>query len=103
TAAIRPLIVAEPMLRAPRPEIVPPSSTAFSVGAGGGAAAAVALDSAGPATITAATRVLGGGSLNHASSSGTLTSMRSTVTRTPRGAPGGPESIVNGNHTPATC
>src|SRR5215510_16159737 len=32
TAAIRPLIVAEPMLRASRPEIVPPSNAAFSVG-----------------------------------------------------------------------
>src|SRR6185503_6961306 len=104
TAAIRPLIVAEPMLRAPRPEIVPSSSTAFSLGGGGGAAAATAAaGSAGPGTTTAATRVLGGGSLNHASSAATLTSARSTITRTLRGPPWLPDSIANGSHTPPTC
>src|ERR1043165_9411582 len=40
TAAIRPLIAAEPMLRAPSPKIVPPSNTGRSLGAGGGATAA---------------------------------------------------------------
>src|SRR5262245_61657360 len=103
TAAIRPLIAADPMLRASRPEIAPVSSAAFSVGAGGGVAATAAVVSAVPATITAATRVLGGGSLNHASSRGTLTSARSTWMRLPRAPPGRPDSIANGNHTPATC
>src|SRR5262249_45241330 len=43
TAAIRPLIAAEPMLRESSPESVPASRTAFSLGGGGGAAAATAL------------------------------------------------------------
>src|SRR6185503_9370414 len=50
TAAIRPLIAAEPMLRAPSPESALASITAFSLAAGGRAAAtaASALVSGGP-------------------------------------------------------
>src|SRR5262249_20208056 len=65
TAAIRPLIAAEPMLRASRPESTPASRPAFSVGGGGGAPAATAPASAGPAASTAAPRVLAPGSLDH--------------------------------------
>src|SRR3954469_1958264 len=103
TAAIRPLSVPEPMLRAPRPEITPPSKIGRSVAAAGGATLATAFDTAGPGKITAATRGLGGGTLNHASSTGTLTSARSTRMRLLRGPPGLPVSIANGIHTPLTC
>src|ERR1041384_8234493 len=102
-AAIRPLIVADPMLRASSPEIVPPSNVGRSLEATGGATLATALAAAGPGKITAAMRVLGGGSLNHASSTGTLTSARSIRIRLPRAPPGLPVSIANGNHTPLTC
>src|SRR3954468_11535406 len=103
TAAIRPLIVAEPMLRAPSPEITPPSRIARSVGAGGATAAAIARGSPGPAVITAATGVFGAGSLNHASSAATLASARSMVMWLLRGPPLPPDSNANGNHTPLTC
>ena len=64
---------------------------------------ALAVASAGPATITAATDALAPGILNHASSIGTLTSARSTLIRLARGPPLAPDSIANGTQIPATC
>src|SRR6185503_13914595 len=100
TAAIRPLIAAEPMLRAPRPEIAPASIAAGAVGAGGATTAGGVL-SAGPAMTTCPAVLLG--SLNQPSSTGTLTSARSKWMCEGRGSPGAPDSIESGRHTPATC
>src|SRR6185312_15259401 len=58
TAAIRPLIAAEPMLRAPRPAIVALSITAARDGGGGVAAVAPAL-SAGPGEMMRVASVVG--------------------------------------------
>src|SRR5689334_15234109 len=99
TAATRPLIAAEPMLRAPTPETVPASTIAGAFFAGGAATGATL--SGGPAITTRVTPCAG--SLNQPSSTGTLISARSTVTRNVRGPPLLPLSTENGTHTPPTC
>src|SRR5512138_1448321 len=86
TEATRPLIVAEPMLRALTPEIVPLSITGGGALIAGGTALG-ALLSAGPSRITLPTFVPAAGNLNHWSSSAGLTSMRSTVKCAPFGPP----------------
>src|SRR5262245_58485421 len=101
TAAMRPLIVAEPMLRALMPATVLLSNTAgpgFTVGAvpGGGL-------SPGPGSTILSTFWPGCGILNHASSEATFVSTRSTVSLKLCGPPTAPLSIENGIHTPLTC
>src|SRR4051794_28651962 len=99
---MRPLIAAEPMLRAPMPENVPESRVAAPAWRAGGAELGGVLS--GPLGTT--TRVSGWpavGILYQASSLGTSISARSTVTRNPRGAPLPPDSTENGIHRPATC
>src|SRR5262249_7117321 len=104
TAAMRPLIVADPMLRAFNPEITPESNPgARPAGGAGAAAAAAACAAPDGGRIVLPTGVPAGGDLKTASSTSTLTSVRSLVIRLPRGRPGRPESIENGSHTPATC
>src|ERR1044071_7569732 len=90
---MRPLIVAEPMLRAPSPDSAPPSNATFSPEGGGGGLTEASLASPGDGVTTAATRVLGGGSLNHASSTAPLASARSTMMRAARGAPLAPAPL----------
>jgi hypothetical protein len=101
-AAMRPLIAAEPMLRAPSPEIVPESTTTGGIADAGGAAS-LAADPDEPAVIVWATGVPAAGNLNAVSSTGTLSSMRSIVMCVVLGAPCAPLSIENGNHMPSTC
>src|SRR5204862_948918 len=95
TDATRPLIVAEPMLRALTPEIVPLSM----IGAGGlivGITPGGVL-SGGPSTITLVTFAPVAGNLNHASSiPDGFTSTRSTVKCAPLGPPLPPTSSWNG-------
>src|SRR5688572_10272921 len=74
TAAMRPLIVAAPMLRALRPEIAPASIVGLPGLLGGDAA--VGPLSGGPGWIAAVTRVVG--ILNMPSSTATSTSTRAT-------------------------
>src|SRR5689334_5732144 len=51
TAAIRPLIAAEPMLRAPRPDTTPESITGLAAPAAGGGATCVGAGASGAAMI----------------------------------------------------
>src|SRR6266542_4872544 len=82
TAETRPLIVAEPMLRAERPDRTPESRTGTRApdGAGGRAAGAEAAGAAPDATRTRPIGVPAGGNLKIPSSTSTFTSTRSTVT-----------------------
>src|SRR5215470_15500478 len=101
TAAMRPLIVAEPMLRAPMPATVLLSNTAgagFTVGAVPGGAL-----SPGPGSTILSTFWPGCGILNQVSSAAMLVSTRSTVSLKLCGPPTAPLSIENGIHTPLTC
>ena len=103
TAEMRPLIVAEPMLRAPRPERTPASIT-------GAAAARFAAggvtDGAGAFGFAAIFRTIAGpaaGIRKTASSTSTLASAVRIVSRWFFGWPLGPDSRDIGIHTPATC
>src|SRR5438093_5736133 len=105
TAETRPLMAAEPMLRAERPERTPESKMGRpdAAGAGARAAAAEGAASAGAAGIARGIGVPAGGNLKSPSSAGTFASACSIVRREPRGPPLRPDSIENGNQTPATC
>ncbi len=102
TAATRPLIAAEPMLRAPRPEIVPASNTGWVAGAGAASTDGVLALLGGPATTAPATLTLAPGKWNSASDSGTLISAQSSVIFICRGLPCSPLAIENGIHMPPT-
>jgi len=101
---MRPLIVAEPMLRAPRPERTPESITsapAWALFAAGGTtdgafapgSAAIFRTIAGPAA----------GIRKSDSSTSTFASAVRNVSRAFFGRPFGPVSSDIGIHTPATC
>src|SRR5512143_3966257 len=96
TAAMRPLIVADPMLRMPRPETTPESATTGAALFGRGATAFDA--GAGPlgGRIVRASFVPAAGKRKSASSRGTFASARSIVKRADRGRPGLPDSTENG-------
>src|SRR5262245_18982122 len=81
TAAMRPLMVAEPMFRAPSPEITPESKTGgrMETGAGGLTAAGAAVAVGGAGTTARPIGVPAGGKRNIASSASTLASARSMV------------------------
>ncbi len=99
---MRPLIAADPMLRAPSPEMVP-ASTVAGVAGGGAGMAADEPASGGPATTTRDSGAVGAGIANTLSSTGTLISARSYVKRAFFGPPFGPLSTDIANHTPPTC
>src|SRR5579859_2307022 len=99
---MRPLIVAEPMLRAPRPEIVLLSKRGALAGAGGGDTEAPATGPVG-ATMARVTFVPAAGKAKSAASAGTLTSTRSSWKWPSRGLPLGPVDHASGIHTPANC
>src|SRR4051812_14627950 len=101
TAETRPLIAAEPMLRAPRPEITPWSITGRPLVAGGRGGVA-AMGTGGPGTMARVTAAAEAGNRKTLSSASTLTSARSTTIRLVRGDPLAPDSIENGIQTPAT-
>src|SRR6266542_2120624 len=104
TAAIRPLIVAEPMLRAPSPERTPESKTGERSADGvGGAAAEDGSRVPSAARITRPIGVPGVGKRKIASSASTFTSARSIVIRAVRGSPFRPASIEKGIQMPSTC
>ena len=105
TAAMRPLIAAEPMLRAFNPESTPESNAGARPAGGAGGLAAEEVSGAGPAGAEMAlvTGAPTAGNLKSASSASTLTSARSKVIRLPRGRPGRPDSTEKGSQTPATC
>src|SRR6266508_4125383 len=106
TAATRPLMTAEPMLRAERPERTPESKAGPRVpgGAGGFAGATGDADAAeGAAGMARPIGVPAGGNLKSPSSTSTFASARSIVTRDPRGSPLRPGSIEKGNQIPPTC
>src|SRR5438445_9750536 len=101
TAEIRPLIAADPMLRAFSPEITPESiagALAGSLGAG-----ACASSGAGFFGGTIARAPGPAGKWKMPSSTGTLTSTLSNVNRCVFGAPLRPDSTELGNQTPLTC
>src|SRR5579863_5774845 len=108
-AAMRPLIAADPMLRAPRPEMVSESNLAGPLATGGvGIASAGAVAGGAVAAAGVAEAWLGapgaGGTKSEASRA-TLASMRSNVTL-PRSAadlPLGPDSTENGRYQPLTA
>src|SRR6266540_2291176 len=99
-AATRPLMTAEPMLRAERPERAPESKA----GPGGLAGATGDADAAeGAAGMARPIGVPAGGNLKRPSSTSTFASACSIVMRDRRGSPLRPDSIEKGNQTPATC
>src|SRR3569623_3055664 len=98
TDAMRPLIAADPMLRAPSPAIVPDSNTARPDGAGTFTGSGFTSPAGGMLT-----RAIGpAGMRNQVASTGTFTSARSPLIRLVRGPPWLPDSIANGIHAPAT-
>ncbi len=102
-AEMRPLIVAEPMLRAPRPETTALSNTGAAPAPTEGGATGSGADACGSATTTLFTLAPAAGKRNIASSTSTLTSTRSTVWKASRGASLRPPADENDIHTPATC
>ena len=78
-AEIRPLIVAEPMFRAPRPERTPASRTGAPAAAGRGAAFAASTFAFGPGRIARATAVPAAGKRKSAGSNSTFASAVSIV------------------------
>jgi len=100
-AEIRPLIVAEPMLRALSPEITPASATGSGAGplSGGGCARSGAVFCGGGIA-----RVPGpAGNRNSSSPAWTLPSALSTVNRCVFGPPLRPDSTEVGIQMPLTC
>ena len=101
TAEMRPLIVADPMLRAFNPEMTPESiAGAFAALLGAGASAS---SGAGFFGGTMARAPGPAGKRKIPSSTGTLTSTLSSVNRCVFGAPLRPDSTEVGNQTPLTC
>ena len=102
-AEMRPLMVAEPMLRAPRPERTPASIdgawAAARFAAGG------TTDGAGALGLAAIRRTIAGpaGSSKAVASTSTFASAVRIVTRSRGGRPFGPDSRDIGIQTPATC
>ena len=104
TAATRPLICAEPMLRAPRPETTALSKAGGAASAGaGGAPGGDAAAGESARKMVRTTFAPGAGNRNASPSTSTFASARSMRKCARRGAPLGPESIANGIHTPPTC
>src|SRR5215468_1915913 len=104
TAEMRPLIVADPMLRASRPDRTLESAVGaavFAVSGGGGFVEAGAPT--GAAMMARATDPFCAGYLKSASSNSTFASACSTVMREFLGPPWRPDSMEKGIHTPATC
>src|SRR5262245_45455414 len=102
TAAMRPLMVAEPMLRAPRPEMTPWSTDGGPPSGAGWGALGVAAAPV-PSTATRVTALGSLGKRKTASSISTLGSARSMLMRTFLGPSLGPASMAKGNQTPLTC
>src|SRR6266496_6545702 len=98
TAETRPLIAADPMLRAERPERTPESNTGRPAAGGAGARAAAAAGAVeAGAGIARGIGVPAGGNLKRPSSTSTFASARSIVMRDLRGSPLRPDSIEKGN------
>ncbi len=102
TAATRPLIAAEPMFRAPRPDSAPLSRTVCGGGIGTAPVADEAAADGGPSTIALVTRVPAGGKEKSESGASTFTSTRVMWKCAVFGSPLPPESLSNGIQTPAT-
>src|SRR5579884_2088538 len=96
-AAMRPDIAAEPMLRAPRPEMTPASSVAFAASCAVGGCAGYDVAAFGPAIATRCD--FPDGKRKTSSAMSTLTSAFSTMMRLFFGRSFGPDSYENGIHT----
>src|SRR5712692_6593030 len=102
-AEIRPLIVAEPMFRPPRPEITPESSIrARGLLADGGGCAKLGAGACRSGRTLRITLVPLGGNRKKASSTSMFASACSTVKWAALGSPLRPDSKEKGIHTPAT-